>query len=99
MRYRLRDFWIGVVILLAMTAAAAIRMGIYPEKIMAVAVVDRIEGSYAVLEFSDRTVINLPLQALSTGVREGERLIVRWDPGGSRWNIRRLVKLMRALFQ
>ena len=99
MDYRLRGFWIGAVILLAMGIIAVIRMGVYPEEVMAVAVVDRIEGSYAVLEFSDRTVVNLPLRVCGTGIREGERLILRRDSGGTRRNMQRLVKLMRMLFE
>lgn len=97
MDYRLRGFGIGVLFLLAMGITALVQMAVYPEEVMAVAVVDRIEGSYAVLEFSDRTVVNLPLRVCGE-VREGERLILRRDSGGRR-NMLRLVKLMEKLFQ
>ncbi len=43
----------------------------------AIAVVDRIEGSVAVLEWQDFGVTEVPVELLPPGVGEGDRLLLR----------------------
>jgi hypothetical protein len=39
--------------------------------------VDRIEGAYAVLEWRDSNLTEVPITALPPGLHEGDRLLVR----------------------
>ena len=46
----------------------------------AVAVVDRIEGPVAVLEWHDLTFTEIPVALLPAGAEEGDRIVVRTRP-------------------
>ncbi len=39
-------------------------------------IIDRFEGEYAVVEFDDKTFVNIPKKALPTNAKEGDVLIV-----------------------
>lgn len=40
-------------------------------------VVDRVEGAVAAVELPDATIVHLPVEVLPSGVREGDRVVVR----------------------
>jgi hypothetical protein len=49
-----------------------------------IAVVDRIEGSLAVLENADEALVDVPLALFPNGLREGDRVLLAACPSPSR---------------
>lgn len=43
-------------------------------------IVDRFEGEYAVCEKEDRTMIDIPVKDIPTGVKEGDVLVIDDGP-------------------
>lgn len=62
-------------------------------------IIDRIEGSFALCEMEDKSIINIPLKALPDGIKEGNVISVFADKAETDNRKEKIDKLMNSLFK
>jgi hypothetical protein len=62
-------------------------------------IVDRFEGSFAVVELEDRSMVNMPRQLLPDEAKEGDVLAIEIDESETASRKKRISKLMDNLWE
>jgi len=62
-------------------------------------IIDRFEGDYAVIELPDMSTVNMPIQLIPKGAREGDVLIIEIDAEETKNRREQVKKLMDDLWE
>lgn len=62
-------------------------------------IIDRIEENFAVVELEDKKMINMPIELLPSGAKEGDVLSITVDKNETEARRRRIEKLMGDLWE
>ncbi len=62
-------------------------------------IIDRIEENFAVVELEDKNMINMPIELLPSGAKEGDVLSIVIDKNETEARRRRIEKLMDDLWE
>lgn len=62
-------------------------------------IIDRIEENFAVVELEDKKMINMPIELLPSGAKEGDVLSITVDKNETEARRRRIEKLMDDLWE
>ena len=61
-------------------------------------IIDRFEGGYALVELDDRTIVDMPIELIPEGAKEGDVLSIFIDEEETELRKERIRKLMEELW-
>ena len=62
-------------------------------------IIDRFEGDFAIVELSDKTLVNIPKAAIPPEAKEGDVIDVTVDEDGTAVRTEKINNLMKDLFK
>jgi hypothetical protein len=62
-------------------------------------IIDRFEGDFAVVELQDKNLVNIPVQCIPNGAKEGTVLSIEVDNEETEARTKRIGDLMKGVWQ